>query len=166
MQRIAFEQPAHQPKVTRTVLAVNCNGATFRLCITVSRRYFWTSALILSSDGCHRPRRCFFQFAKHVKSKMAGSGLYGGWVRILKWLREQDFSFYRLGLDHRMLWQVPEHVWKLCGKIAEWCPKTPVFAFLASTYHHSRNKKKNREPHFLNFSRNTEWDFGVTRTWP
>jgi hypothetical protein len=38
-----------------------------------------------------------------------------------------------LGKSELMLRQVPEQVWKLCGKIDDWCPKISVF-FSASIY--------------------------------
>jgi hypothetical protein len=40
------------------------------------------------------------------------------WSGVQKWLRTEGVSFYR------MLWQVPEQVWKQCGKIEDSCPKT------------------------------------------
>jgi hypothetical protein len=66
------------------------------------RNVFGTSALTVSSDGNRWPRRCFsfLQFAKHMKSKRAESGLYGGWGGVQKWSRELDVSFYHQVLEN------------------------------------------------------------------
>jgi hypothetical protein len=84
-------------------------------------------ALMVSSDGNHWPQTHLLSLPNTQKSKGAELMLYGRWVggtRSRNGFRSRaSLSTTRAWKSHRMLWQVPEQVWKLCGKIKDWCPK-------------------------------------------
>jgi hypothetical protein len=90
-----------------------------------------------------------------MSSKGVESWLYGGWVGVLKFFRAQEsLPPPRFGRSHRILRQMPEQFWKICGRIEDSWTKISV-CFSASIYLHSC--KSYREPYFLTSPRNSSF---------
>jgi hypothetical protein len=83
-----------------------------------------TPFLDLGFDGVARWTRkspvseMFFRFVKHVKVRegRVGAVQWAGWGPEMASKAERLLLQPGLGKFHRILWQVPEQVWGLCGK--------------------------------------------------